>query len=126
MKKLLLIFFITMAAGLQAQRPSWTTQLPSSIGKPFYYRTTSAEGANYDEAYSKAFAKAIEESAWKMGVAVKDGTQIVGQSMRIPMNKVCEYEEKLTGRVGVRVYLLWQVARNGISDPDFEEFNNCK
>ncbi|MBQ0081812.1 MAG: hypothetical protein KBT41_00805 [bacterium] len=100
---------------------------------------TIGEGENYDKAYAKAFARAIMESSWKLGVEVKttddlqtiennitSNVEVVSSRMTLPMNKVCEYIEPLSGRMGVRIYILWQVARQGNIAPDFDEFLNCE
>ncbi|MBQ6764201.1 MAG: hypothetical protein IJP45_03330, partial [Paludibacteraceae bacterium] len=82
--------------------PQWVTQLPSSNPqKHFYYRVTVGEGTTYDKAYANAFAKAIMEAKWKLGVKVKvsddmaaledqvtNAVNVQEQYMEIPINKV--------------------------------------
>ncbi len=120
--------------------PTWTYQIPSTNGKShYYYRVTVGEGATYDKAYANAFAKAILEAAWKHGVRVnqKDDmaaletsiTQSISiddHTMQIPMNKVCDYWEQLYSPNRIRLYVLWQIANDALSDPKFEEYTNCQ
>lgn len=127
--------------GQSGKRPSWIDNLPETKeNSDYYYRVTSAEERNYDKAYAKAFARAILESSWKLGVAVDtrddvkalendiaDKVNVVSQSMDIPMNKVCEYIEEVENSSRIRVYMLWQVAKyvDGVR-PHFDAFNKCK
>lgn len=138
----LLFILLCWALGVNAQHdnfPSWVSKRPVSEKKSYYYRVTIGEGENYDKAYAKAFARAIMESSWKLGVEVKttddlqtiennitSNVEVVSSRMTLPMNKVCEYIEPLSGRMGVRIYILWQVARQGNIAPDFDEFLNCE
>lgn len=120
-------------------KPYWILNRPQTESScMYYYRVTQGEGSNYDKAYANAFAKAILESSWKLGVAVNTTDDLntiekgitknisVGStSMVLPLNKVCEYIEPLTGRMGVRIYILWQVAKYGNRTPNFDEFTKC-
>lgn len=143
MRKLLfLIIMISWAFYSYAQLPkipSWVTQKPSPSNETFYYRVTKGEGVNYDKAYANAFAKAILESSWKLGVEVKnsddiktlengiyDNITLNDKQMNIPINKVCEYVEPLKRKTGVQMYILWQVASYGNVKPIFDDFNNCE
>ena len=105
----------------------------------YYYRVTHGEGFDYGKAYANAFAKAILESSWKLGVAVNttDDLQTIeknitynisveSSSMVLPLNKVCEYIEPMLEKRGIRIYILWQVAKYGNRDPRFEEFTKCE
>ena len=142
MKRLVLIMALIMGWVLasNAQAPYWVKRIPAPKSGNFYYRVTVAEGRNYKDAYAEAFAMAVFESYSKLsGIAVtigsdqqviKDGiveaisTAYEGQ-MRLPINKVCEYEERVVTSNKVRLYVLWQVANNALEDPQFEDFNKC-
>ena len=143
MKKLHVIFVLAywaLAANAQYVQPYWVTKPPQAgEDAKYYYRVTSAEGKDYEKAYVKAFAMAILESSWKMGVPVntKDDLATIEQglteninvapsSMTIPINKVCEYREKVAENRNDRLYVLWQVARYGNTPPDFDDFNDCE
>lgn len=141
MKRLLLIATMVMAWAMvsNAQAPSWTRHLPIPKSGNFYYRVTIAEGRNYKDAYAEAFAMAVYESYSKLsGIAVnigsdqksiKEGVVTAISSdpgqMRLPINKVCEYQERSITSGGIRLYVLWQVANNALDDPKFENFNKC-
>lgn len=121
-------------------RPYWIKNLPSAKeNSKYYYRVTQGDGRDYDKAYAKAFARAILESSWKLGVEVNttddlatiekgitDNVKVVDSRMTLPINKVCEYTEKLTETRGVRVFILWQVAKYGNVLPNFDEFTKCE
>lgn len=144
MKRLVfLLMTMVWAFNLSAQtivpnRPSWITHLPVAKKKAgYYYRVTTAEARTYQQAYSKAFATAILESAWKMGVAVdvnsnaeaiqqniSESINVDNRQMRIPLNKVCEFVEE-TASMDIRIFVLWQVAKSGNVDPQFDDFCNC-
>ena len=122
------------------KRPYWIGNLPSAKeNSKYYYRVTQGDGLDYDKAYAKAFARAIMESSWKLGVeanttddlqtieqGVADNIKVGSSHMILPMNKVCEYTEKLYDTRGVRVFILWQVAKYGNRDPQFDEFTKCE
>lgn len=147
MKKyfLLLVFCLPVVAFAQIGRemPQWVSQLPTSNPqKHFYYRVTIGEGATYDKAYANAFAKAIMEAKWKLGVRVNmsddmaalegqvsDAVNVQEQYMEIPINKVCDYWEEfrpVASTKQIRLYVLWQIADDGRFEPRFEDFTNCQ
>ncbi len=81
----------------------------------------------------------ILESSWKLGVAVDtksdlesienyvtENINVRANQMNISINKACVYSEPLTTRMGVRIFVLWQVAKPGNANPKFEEFTKCK
>ena len=142
MKRLILIAAIIMGWALvsSAQAPYWVKRLPIPKSGNFYYRVTIAEGRNYKDAYAEAFAMAVYESYSKLsGIAVTIGSdqQSIKEGvveaissadegqMRLPINKVCEYEERLVTSNKIRLFVLWQVANNALDDPQFENFNKC-
>ena len=141
-RAVLFIVFVGWAFVLSAQPsrlPSWITKKPKPSNTTYYYRVTLGEGINYDKAYANAFAKAILESSWKLGVpvdnqddlkTVEDGVYdniTIGKTqMNLALNKVCEHMEPLQAKVGVKVYILWQVASSGLVSPFFDDFNDCE
>ena len=129
--------FLSASYALPIGIPYWVTNIPKSTSNTYYYRVTKAEGKSYEDAYTKAFAMAILESSWKLGVTVNPSAsaQTVEQSissalniendaMVLPLNKVCEYEMKAGTKI--TLYILWQVARYGNVDPVFEDFSECE
>lgn len=130
-------------AQIDRDMPQWVTQLPASNPqKHFYYRVTVGEGATYDKAYANAFAKAIMEAKWKLGVRVNvsddmaalegqvtSAIDVQEQTMAIPINKVCDYWEEfrpVNTAKQIRLYVLWQIADDGRFEPRFEDFTNCQ
>lgn len=146
MKKLiisiLLCLPIAVFAQIDREMPQWVTQLPSANPqKHFYYRVTMGEGDTYDKAYANAFAKAVMEAKWKLGVRVNvsddmaalegqvtSAIDVQEQTMSIPINKVCDYWEEyrpVSSTKKIRLYVLWQIADDGRFEPRFEDFTNC-
>lgn len=125
--------FLSAYAGV----PPWVYVLPASGNNTYDYKVTQAEAKTYDEAYSKALARAILESSWKVsGVTVKvnddletieqDITQSlesISKEVRLRINKVCEYSDRPSGSMQIRVYILWQVPKNDYTVPVFEPYN---
>ena len=146
MKKRFTLFIIALIhvclAFGQAGRefPKWVSHIPaSSPQNNYYYRVTMGEGRTYDKAYANAFAKALMEASWKHGVRVNakddmaaleksitESISIEDHTMKIPMNKVCDYWEQLYSPNRIRLYVLWQISNSAIKETKFEEFNNCE
>lgn len=117
--------------------PTWVYHLPKANNNTYYYRVTIGEGENYNSAYANAFAKAILESSWKLGVQVttsddiktieqgiKDNISVREVESKISINKVCEYIEQKSSRKTF-VYCLWQIGKPQCLVM-FEDFENCK
>ncbi len=138
---LFLVTFVwtTLCVAQTNERPSWLHVTPHPKNNTYYYRVTHAEGPTYEKAYARAFAMAIMESSWKLGAVVDkkndletleksitNNINVGDMTMRLPLNKVCEYQEKVSGTMNIRLYILWQVAATGNIEPKFEEYNDCK
>jgi hypothetical protein len=120
--------------------PSWVKHLPKAPRKAmYYYRVTTAEARTYEQAYAKAFATAIQESRWKMGVVVDlnaseeqyandilTNINVQSSQIRLQLNKACEHIATNSYNMNTRVYILWQVAKYGNVDPQFDEFTDCR
>lgn len=143
MKRLFLAMVLVMGWALtsNAQAPYWVKRLPVPKSGNFYYRVTIAEGRNYKDAYTEAFAMAIYESYSKLkgiSVSINSDQQTIKEGvveaistvdegqMRLPINKVCEYEERVITSNKIRLYVLWQVANSALVDPKFEDFYKCE
>lgn len=139
MRKFTLILFLLIGFSHSLfSLPTWVNQVPSSNSQTYYYRVTQAEGKDYNEAYTKAFAMAVLESQWKLGVRVhrndnfdeiqeniSKSINVEIMNMNLPLNKVCEYEKKVGSSNKIRLYILWQVARYGNEEPNFDEYTDC-
>lgn len=135
---ILLITFLMPTCGWALGMPSWVKRLPQPSNSTYYFRVTKAEGADYEQAYTKAFSMAILESQWKLGVKVsknedlqtiektlQSDLSLKSSNMILPINKVCEYEQAgPTG--GIILYCLWQVASYGNVKAEFENFLDCE
>lgn len=135
-----LVCAFSSEAQTNVSNPKWLKHLPiAPRNAMYYYRITTAEARTYDEAYAKAFERAIQESYWKLGVAVdintsedKQAQDIVNNinvkpsQVRLKLNKVCEHIVKSTINMNVHVFILWQVACYGNVDPKFDDFTDCE
>lgn len=112
--------------------PQWVQQLPTGTST-YYYRVSTGIGLTEEIASKQAWAVAIMESAFAMGIPIdihklesmRGDSLLVEAShfVRIPINKVCSYVEPLVTRRGVKVYILCQVARDATTKPQFKSFN---
>ena len=135
---LCIVFAYAFIMSAYANKPSWIYQLPSSTNSTYEYKITQAEAKTYDEAYSKALARAILETSWRLsGVTVKVNDDLGGieqnvdqslhtiaKEVRLYINKVDEYVDRPAGSMKVRLYILWQVPVDGNIKPSFEPLNN--
>lgn len=131
--RILVILFSLIAMVAEAQTvPAWIYS-PPTRSETYYYRVSKGIGLTEEEAEARAFATAIMESAFAVGVPVdiKQLEQMDRESMlvmasryvKIPINKVCSYSESLITRRGYRVYVLCQVANDARVVPKFKSFN---
>lgn len=116
----------------QGAMPSWIQNPPAKTAT-YYYRVSQATGLTEEAATRKAFAMAILESAFAIGIPVDlqkmeqmESDEVLVEAnryVRIPINKVCQHVMELTTRRGYRVYVLCQVANNVHERPAFKSFN---
>lgn len=129
----LLIFVAGTLCTTWAQSvPAWV-QFPPPRTSTYYYRVSKGTGLTEEAAERQAFAMAIMESAFAIGIPVdvKRMEQMESDSLlveasryvRIPINKVCTYVQSLDVRRGYRAYVLCQVANDPRVMPDFKSFN---
>lgn len=143
MRRFLFVITIIMTwvFEINAQVPYWVKRVPTPKSGNFYYRVTIAEGRNYKDAYAEAFAMAVYESYSKLtGIGVNintsnqqtikngviDAISTDSGQVKLPINKVCEYEERVVTSNRIKLYVLWQVANNSLDDPEFENFTKCE
>jgi len=128
---ILLLSLMGMVAEAQTV-PAWVYS-PPSRSETYYYRVSQGIGQTEEEAEARAFATAIMESAFAIGVPVdikqlermdRDSMLVTASRyVKIPINKVCSYTETLITRRGYRVYVLCQVANDARVVPLFKSFN---
>lgn len=123
-----------------AGKPKWVFTTPTPSNKSYCYKVTRGEAKTYDEAYTKALARAILETSWKIsGVTVRvndnlktveqnitESLETISKEVRIHINKICEYSENPSGSMKINVYLLWQVPSDGYTTPQFDNSYNCE
>ncbi len=133
MKFIGIILFCIVGMVAEAQTlPAWV-KMPPARSNTYYYRVSQGIGVTEEEAESHAFATAIMESAFAMGVPVdlKNLHKMNGDSLlvtasryvKIPINKVCSHVDPLVTRRGFRAYVLCQVANDARVVPQFRSFN---
>ncbi len=132
----LLLFACALMTGAYANKPSWIYQTPVSANHTYDYKVTLGEARTYDEAYTKALARAILETSWRIsGVTVKvnddlnhiekdimHSLETISKEVRLHINKVCEYTERPSGSMQYKVYILWQVPTDGYVIPQFDPY----
>ena len=136
MKKLFpLILLLLAVAFANAQTPAWTKKLPKAGNGTYMYVCESALAYSEADARNQAIARVFQTTANRLGqpvdaadvnAAVQSGTalEVISRQFNIPMNKVCEYVEKVSGGM-FRVYVLCQVAVAGNITVIWETFNGC-
>jgi hypothetical protein len=134
MKQLLLLLFVEFysLSAFSQYIPQWLYYTPTKTDT-YYYRVSHATAQTEEIALKKAFATAIYESAFAIGIAVdireleriSEDSALVSLSryVNIPVNLVCQYAEELTTRRGYKVYVLCQVANNVKMKPEYKTFN---
>lgn len=131
-----LVFGVGALCSVMAQSvPAWV-QSPPPRTSTYYYRVAHGTGLTGEAAERQAFAMAIMESAFAIGVPVdvkrleqmeSDSLLVeVSRYVRIPINKVCVHVESLVTRRGYRAYVLCQVANDPRIAPNFKSFNCLK
>jgi hypothetical protein len=112
--------------------PQWLKSLPPKT-ETYYYRVAQATAKTEEAALKKAFALAIYESAFALGMSVdisklekmsEDSTSVaLSMFVNIPVNVVCRHVELLSTSVGYKAYILCQVATDVKVQPKYKTFN---
>ena len=115
--------------------PDWVFSTPKPENATYIYVVDHGEGATKREAINQALARIFQSTANRIGStvstadiakAINEGIsyEVLAQSMRIPINKVCEFP-KQNKDDSWTVYILCQVAKNAYVTPDFEPCTHC-
>ena len=137
-KRLLLTFVLTLLAivSFAQDKPGWIYNKPKPSNNSYLYVVESATGTTELSARNQAFARIFQSTAMRLGQpidsdeinrAVQSGTDfnVISSQYNIPINKVCEYTEKV--KDSYRVYILCQVAKAGNIVVEFDyDFNGCR
>ncbi len=141
---LLIILAFLSAINVDGKPPKWAKKLPKASNSTFRYYVASSEGRTRDEARAKIYQTVKNEIAESLGMAsdinvsqkstidqatgsmkIESNNSVDGSSsVRIPMQKVCESEERLKDGL-YRVYQLYQIAVSGNVQPQYDSFTNC-
>ena len=137
MKRLFFIIItMTVACCAAAQQaPQWVFKTPKAGNDTYMYVCEQGIGYSQKEAYNIALTRVFQSTANRIGqpfdsqkleAALRSGTslEVISRTYNIPINKVCEYPEKLSND-NYRVYLLCQVAKAGNIMPQWDEFSRC-
>ena len=131
---LILLFLVTVLF-VHAQTPAWTKKLPQASNNTYLYVCESALAYSENDARNQAIARVFQTTANRLGqpvdalevnTAVQNGItlELISRQFNIPINKVCEYIEKVSGGM-FRVYVLCQVAVAGNISPIWDVFDGC-
>ena len=129
----LTLVLLTLTVSAQ-ERPSWIDRLPRATNSTYVYDVERAYGNTEREARNQAFAQELQKVAFRIGTpfdakeinnAVQNGEsfEVISRDFNIPVNKVCEYTEKMGN--GYRVYILCQAAMVGNIGVQYDEFTRC-
>lgn len=144
MKKyiLLLVFnlvFVVFAKPIPP-KPSllydWCFQLPIPENATYVYTKGEGEGDTKPEALEKAVLQVLDVTLIRLGNGVNTqqihdallkGTEytVESRTMRIPVNKVCEFYKQDPKTYRWTAYILCQVAKNALIDYEFEPCQVC-
>lgn len=139
MKISFLSFFIAAMLGaccvFAQQAPQWVFKTPKAGNSTYRYVCEQGVYFSQQQAYNIALTRVFQSTANSIGqpfdsqkleAALRNGSslEVISRTYNIPINKVCEYSEKLPNG-NYRVYLLCQVAKAGNITPQWEEFSRC-
>ena len=127
------LFWGVMAVHAQSARqvrpnwPDWLQVLPVAENSTYEYRVVHGMGTTKEDALATANENILISIRDRLGSAVTMGQNGITRHddiYEIPFNVVCNpyYERLETGWI---VYLLCQIAKNGIQTPRFEAFYDC-
>ena len=105
-RTLFLLFTLLIASSASAQLPTWTKILPKAGNSTYIYCCEYAIGNTENEARGQAIARVLQTTAYRLGQPVESSkvfeavqretnVEVISRQFNVPMNKVCEYPEKL-------------------------------
>ena len=133
MKRHLILFILLLCCGVgfsQKDRPGWIVNTPKP-GNGYLYVVEYAIGKSQEIALNSAVAKVYKNTAMRLksgldlteiNQAIEKGSALTS-TYNIPVQKVCEYSERISG--GYKVYVLCQVAKDAFDYPNWEHFSGC-
>lgn len=137
MKKRILFILIILFAlqGMAQKLPNWVNNKPTPSNDTYLYVVESGIGQTELKARNLAIAEVLRTTAMNMGIrfdfeeisrALQEGVEYktISTTYDIPINKVCEFTE-IQSNGYKKVYVLCQVAKTGIIQVEFDDFNDC-
>ncbi|MBP3763802.1 MAG: hypothetical protein J6I49_08000 [Bacteroidales bacterium] len=137
-KYALLLVGLSLLSGCSSfhKAPAWTRKVPLPENDTYLYVCESATAGLERDARNQAISRVFQTTAMRLGVpldsqkvfeAVQNGDDlsVISREYNIPVNKICEYTEK----VGFyyKAYVLCQVASKGNNPPRFDSsFRKCQ
>ena len=115
--------------------PAWVFNVPVPGNNTYLYSVESGTATTELEARNQAIVRVFQTMALRLGMPVNsqaiskavqqgEAIEVISTSYNLPINKVCEYTERVMGG-GFRVYVLCQVARAGNIMPQWDVFTEC-
>jgi len=145
MKRYIFVFAILSAAVFTYAKPippkpsfryDWCDQLPIPENATYVYTRGEGEGATKPEALDRAILQVLNATQDRLGKGVntreihdalvsgKEYT-VESRTMRIPVNKVCEFYKQDPKTHRWTAYILCQVANSAIEEYEFEPCQVC-
>ena len=112
-------------------RPDWMYQIPNPTNSTYLYVVEHGEGNTERDALNQAIARVFQSTANRIGqfvstneihTAVQSGTNydVIGQKMKVPVHKVCDFAIQDEKNNRWTVYVLCQVAKTGNITTEFD------
>ena len=137
MKKQIILTVVIALMGVftfAQDRPGWIYNTPVPANNTYLYQIEFGVGRTEVEAENQAFAKMFSDAARLIGQpfesneinkALQNGTaySVISAQYNIPINKVCEYSEKVGS--DYKVYILCEIAAAGNITVQWSDFRGC-
>lgn len=131
---LTMLFLCVILFPLCQAQPRWVYKLPKPGNQTYLYVVESASGRTELEARNQAIIRVFQSNIMRFGYRISSSeiTEAVQKGKtfediailhRIPVNKVCEYTERVAQ--GYRIYVLCQVAKDANIRTVWDDFTKC-
>lgn len=117
--------------------PDWVLgTLPKNYSTNTYYYKSEGVDRDRDKARQKAILKAFQQSQITIAIgtdaasvykAIENGEslEVISQTFKIPIHITCEHVDKNLKDGKFHYWILFQIAKNGNTIPDFNYNANC-
>ena len=114
--------------------PDWVYETPKPSNSTYVYVVEHGTALTELEAMNQAMGLVFKKAMERLGLpidledinqAISEGMNYgkLSQGMRVPIDRVCKYVTRQNGQYVV--YVLCQVAKDGIVDVQFDSFTDC-